>query len=461
MKKHFLILAAVLFLGCGSTDSGGSLSVEVISGNNQQGLQRTVLGIPVIVRVTDSKGNPGEGIELSIIGDGTVNNQTLVTNSEGELAIDWVLGEDLTQEITISLKSTPDISVFAKAIASYNYEEPATDQDGWIVEELNLSPEKMAFLNAGMDNVRNEVFGLIHGVVIVHDKKLVLEDYYPGRNSSGQLINFNRTTPHEIQSASKSFRSMMTGIAIEKGFIQDEDVPFYSLFPGSASLSNPVKNTITLDHVLTMSSGLNWNEWSFPFGSPNNNLSTLYSLPRSQWVQYVLGLPMRDDPGSKFEYSTGTSLLLADAITNSINTDLNTFATQYYISLVEGTVTNDNPFAPAMTPRQMAKMGYIYLHEGKWKDTQIVSQEWIDKSITPRFDITDFNAQYGYQWWLRDFVYDGVTYPSYYAAGNGGQHVFVIKDLDLVVTLTGGDFGQSTHRHFNFVANYVIPAFKN
>jgi len=167
----------------------------------------------------------------------------------------------------------------------------------------------------------------------------------------------------------------------------------------------------------------------------------MYAMPANQWVPYVLGLPMKHAPGSTFAYSTGTSLMLANVISNSIDTDLRTFTRQYYSDLVEGTSVND-PNGNRMTPREMAKMGYLYLYDGKWKENQVVSKAWIEKSITPRFANVGFSGGYGYQWWIKTFRTSDKAYDCYYASGNGGQFVVVNKELDLVVVFTGGNFGS-------------------
>ena len=345
-------------------------------------------------------------------------------------------------------------------IDSYNI--PVVDNDGWLVNDLGISDSKKTLLLNGIDKIRRGAYGEIHSLLIVHDKKLVLEKYYSGRNSNGQFINFDRFTKHEVQSSSKSFRSALMGIAIDKGFIDDVDSKLFSFFPELQHLRTPQKDKITLDHMLTMSSGLEWDEWSYSFGDPRNSLSTLYAKPASQWVSHILGLPLKYEPGSTFAYNTGASISLNTIIINSIPINYESFLRTYYTDLIESKDLPGlgYPLGASTTPRDMAKLGYIFLYDGKWKDIQVLSPEWIEKSITKRFQVNS-TLGYGYQWWTRTLRTASTNYDVFYANGNGGQFVIIIKDLDIVIVSTGGKFGTAGDEIFNLIVQHVLPAFEN
>jgi len=339
------------------------------------------------------------------------------------------------------------------------YSIPESDNDGWLVGDLGITDLKKTVLLNGVDKIGRGTYGEIHSILIIKDKKLVLEKYYAGRNSNGQFINFDRFTKHEVQSASKSFRSMLTGIAIEKGFIEDKNKLLFSFFPEYISLNNELrKDKITLEDILTMCSGLEWDEWSYPFGDPKNNLSTMYSMPANKWVEYVLSRPAKYEPGTTFAYSTGASLMLKQIVDNSIDIDIRTFTKQYYSNLVED--PSIDPYSAGMTPREMAKLGYIYLYGGKWKNNQIISQNWIEQSLQKRFQVNS-EMSYGYQWWMRTLKTTTSNYNIFYANGNGGQFVIVIKDLDIVIVSTGGKFGTAGNEIFNLIEQHILPAFEN
>lgn len=464
--KNILALLVLIMTGMAcSEDIPAVYQLSVLSGNNQSGVQGGELNEPIIIQVTDQNDNIQRGIELNAVvyeGDGSIENINRTSDDNGQVRIQWRLGDEFSHRIRVSVKEAPLVNLEINAISSYRYNVPAQDQDGWEVGDLSfLSDESRKLLFDGVNELRAGQYPEVHSVVIMHDKKLVLEEYYPGSSSNGTLIDWNRFSLHEIQSASKSFRSMLIGIAIEKGVIEGVETPFFSFFPNDGDLNNEdLKGDITLDHVLTMSAGFDWEEWAFPYGHTKNNLSTMYAKPANQWVRYVLGLPMRDVPGSKFAYSTGTSLMLANVISNSLSTNLRSFTQQYYSDLVEGISTN-NPNAATMTSRQMAKMGYIYLYDGKWKENQIVSPEWIEKSIEPRFSNINSSGSYGYQWWLKTFNTATEAYDCYYASGNGGQFIVVNKELDLVVVFTGGNFGSNQMFNvLNWMEDHVFAAFE-
>ncbi|MBO3700638.1 serine hydrolase [Roseivirga sp. E12] len=465
MKKLFAFLTITLGLLSCSESSSPEYRIELVSQGNVLGFQGATLPQPIIAKVVSESGEAQSGIDVIPFvknGGGFIESASTTSDANGLVTVNWQLGEALSQGLQISLKDNSKVFVTVTARAKYSYKQPATEQDGWIIGDVEeLSDEQRSLIFNGIDRLRNDEFPEVHSVVVMHKRKLVLEEYYDGTDSNGNFIEWDRFTKHEIQSASKSFRSMLVGIAIEKGFVEGVDVPFYSFFPAFDNLKDEEqKGEITLDHVLTMSAGFDWDEWSFPFGHASNNLSTMYAMPSSQWVPYVLGLPMKYVPGSTFAYSTGTSLMLANVISNSIDTDLRSFTREYYSDLVEGTPVND-PNGNRMTPREMAKMGYLYLYDGKWKDNQVVSTDWIEKSITPRFENINTSGGYGYQWWLKTFSTSKKGYDCYYASGNGGQFVVVNKELDLVVVFTGGNFGSAQMFDIlNWMEDHIFSAYE-
>ena len=185
----------------------------------------------------------------------------------------------------------------------------------------------------------------------------------------------------------------------------------------------------------------------------------MYSQPRNTWVPYVLSRPMAFEPGTTFVYNTGASIMLQDMLVNSLDMPLAEFNRTYYTNLVEGTAST-NPSAVAMTPRDMARMGQLFVNEGKWKNNQVVSPEWIERSVTPEFiAASSSGGDYGYQWWSRDF--SNGKHHAWMAQGNGGQYVLVFKDLDLVVVSTGGNFGSSDMFNiYRWIERYVLRAFE-
>jgi CubicO group peptidase (beta-lactamase class C family) len=443
--------------------SGPTYMLRELSGSNLTGLQSEPLAEPVRVGLFDDQGRPVPAVDINISvtkGGGSLVSNSATTDANGEIAIEWTMGEEPDQELSIKLVDDTNVNLRLSARTTYKYRPPENRDDGWEIGSISvLSEENQAFMATGIDELRHGRYPETHSMLIIHNRKLVLESYFPGVNSSGTMIDWGIDTPHEIQSASKSFRSMLIGIAIDKGYIEGVDRSLFSFFPQYGYLNDEeAKGRITLEHVLTMSSGLSWIEWAAPFSSPSNNLGQMYAKPSTEWLPYVLSRPMQFEPGSTFVYNTGASLMLDDIVAGSINTTLAEFTKTHYSDLVEGGTSN-NPYAATMTPRDMAKLGYLYLYDGYWKDNQVISQEWIERSVTPAFyQISSSQGDYGYQWWSRSF--SGGKYHCYFASGNGGQFIFVFKDLDLVVVSTGGNFGSASQVDIMaWIERYVLSSF--
>ena len=469
MNRIFLLLLICLLAsGCERSTAPDSASVmlNIISGDRQEGLQNTLLPQPIVIGTTYANGDPVVGIPLMVSvsqGDGEIIHADSVTDANGRFEFQWGLGEDYVNRAEVSLLDDPEVTVSCQATASYLYAMPEQVNDGWDVGALDTSTNRFDPIFHAVDSIRMGSYEEIHSFLIIHQDRLKLETYFPGHDSNGNWVRFDRTTPHEVQSASKSFRSALIGIAIDKGFITEVNEPLFSFFPEYAHYNDDVKSRITLEHILTMSSGLYWTEWDYPFGDPNNTLSTMYSLPYSQWVDYILSQPIQYEPGTTWYYNTGASIMLNQIIINASGMSLNAFVSQYYSGPLESARLPGvgNPLGGLTLPRDMAKLGIVYLNDGKWKDTQIVSKTWVDESIVSRFQMDGDGAGYGYQWWIRTLSTDNGSYGVFYASGNGGQYIFVIKSLDLVIVFTGGNFGSlAMSRPFLIVEDFVLPSFE-
>jgi CubicO group peptidase (beta-lactamase class C family) len=294
-----------------------------------------------------------------------------------------------------------------------------------------------------VEGIRSDLYPEIHSLLIARDDSLVFELYHSGHNSMGEYVEYDIDTPHEAQSATKSFRSAMVGIAIERGFISGVDASVLSFFPELANLSTPEKDAITLEHVLTMSTGLEWDETS---GGMSNSLTEMYGRPAAEWAGFVLGRPLADQPGFRFVYNTGTSILQALIVEHASGMSWPAFVREYWADPVESMMTPGIGWTLGgeILPRDMARLGQVYLRRGMWKDRRVVPSDWVTRSIDPVFQVPAAGASYGYQWWIRTYYTPSGTYLAYHAAGNGGQFIIVVDDLNLVAVFTGGNFGSST-----------------
>lgn len=329
--------------------------------------------------------------------------------------------------------------------------------------------------------IRMGVFGRIHSLIIVRNDTLVLEAYFRG---------WTRHMRHPCFSTTKSVTSVLIGIAIEQGHIAGVDENLLGFFPEYDDIQNldARKESITLEDVLTMSAGFTWDEMSAPTfldfagTTPNPENSWGALLLSSDWIKHMLDLPMSDDPGTTFVYSTGGTTLLSGIIANTTGQSAEDFAEENLFTPLgitdwqwgtgpNGiTDTGGGTGGVHMHPVDMAMFGCLYLNNGLLNGEQIVPQAWVNESTAKHIVVKDpatgaDTSDYGYQWWrftdasVQDYV---ETNDLYYAAGLGGQMIFVIPHLDMVVASTAWDMRTSSFygiiSAINMLFGYIIPA---
>ena len=290
----------------------------------------------------------------------------------------------------------------------------------------------------------------IDSILIVRHGYLVAEVYF-GSNSS--------TLKHELYSVTKSFTSALVGMAIQKGFIDGVNHPVLNLFADRqvANLDTR-KQAMTLEHLLTMSSGLEWPESGSAYTTTDNPYVRMMRSP--DWVQFVLDRPMAEQPGARFNYNSGTSHLLSAIVQKTTRTSTLAFAQEYLFGPLGITAVDWGTDAAGvavggsdlrLTPRDMAKFGYLYLKGGAWAGQQIVPAEWVKASTIKHIKSTDAALDYGYQWWIGP---DG----SFAAHGLGGQYIFVRPRQDLVVVFTSWLTGSDTEQPAALMDSFIVPA---
>jgi CubicO group peptidase (beta-lactamase class C family) len=339
----------------------------------------------------------------------------------------------------------------------YKYQIPTETGDGWETSSLEAENVDLEKIEELMRKILNDNLKNIHSILVVKNGRLILDEYFSG---------YHRNLKHTVQSVTKSVTSILFGIARDQGEkIVLEDKLFNYLPEYKGLDSNDVKNEITLKHLLTMKAGLEWLE-------PN---SIHYMLKSKDCVKYVLERELVDPPGEIFFYSTGVSTVLGKILKNTTGSDADQFADKHlftplgitdysWYKLPDGSVSTG--WGLYLRPRDMAKLGYLFLKNGTWKEKQIVSKKWVGESIYPhviyphvRGDLIS-GTGYGYQWWRGATKIGDQKIDSFYAAGHGGQMIFVIPGLDLITVITSqahnnnaGDF-----RAYSALENYIIPA---
>jgi CubicO group peptidase (beta-lactamase class C family) len=219
-----------------------------------------------------------------------------------------------------------------------------------------------------------------------------------------------------------------------------------------------------------MTAGLSWDEWTHPYSDPRNDWAAMRQ--NKDAARYVLSRPVASPPGTQFVYSGGLSFVLGEIVHHRSGMRLDEFAerhlfgplgiTKYYWhKFPDGSVEADS--ALALRPRDMAKIGYLFLNGGRWEGKQIVSEQWVVDSTKNYVDARQFPSWhnddgYGYQWWLRSFRVHGERIDSYHAAGMGGQFIFVFPSQQMVATFTGWSENELGKQPFDMVERYILPA---
>jgi CubicO group peptidase (beta-lactamase class C family) len=302
-----------------------------------------------------------------------------------------------------------------------------------------MDPHKLTLL---LQAVQQEQLNL-HSLLIIRNGSIVSETYFQ---------SYTAQTPHELDSVTKSVMATLVGIAIDKRSIDRVNHPVIDFFrPYSFEHPDARKDAMTLEHLLTMRSGLDWQEQD----------ATFRAMYQSRdWVQFVLDTPMHEQPGQQFRYCSGCSHLLSAIIEQRSGMNTRDFAQQTLFDPLGINSVNweqDRQGIPIggwglqLTPRDMAKLGYLYLHNGTWDGQQLVSATWIKAAIQNHTETdSKLGLGYGYQWWIDPAL------GAYAALGRYGQTIFVVPRLQLVIVTTAAIDGHEVI--FKLIEQYIVPA---
>lgn len=290
----------------------------------------------------------------------------------------------------------------------------------------------------------------VHAVLVVRHGKLVFEAYAAGKDENwGEplgVVPHDAGTKHDVRSISKSVVSLLFGIALERKLIAGTDVPVMSFFPEYAELKTPKWDKILLRHLLSMTPGYDWNE-DTDWMDPSNTARAMYEA--ADPYRYILGREVVHEPDARWQYNSGATTLLGAVLKKSTGKSLDDFAKEalfepLHIEDVEwGRMINGEPAPGAglrLRPRDTAKIGQLVLNGGTWQGQRVVPEDWVKQSTKPRF-VTSWGGgmHYGYQWWLGTSPFGaGRTVDWIAAFGGGGQRIFIVPTLDLVVVTNAG-----------------------
>jgi CubicO group peptidase (beta-lactamase class C family) len=362
----------------------------------------------------------------------------------------------------------------------YDYRPPELFNDGLNIGTLNQADMDSNLIAKAIGCIYANKFDQIHSMLIYKDNMLVFEKYFEGNKYKwdgpdyyGDRIQWDKDSMHVIMSCTKSFTSACIGIAVDKGYIKSVNESIFNYLPEHQQFKINGKEKITIEHLLTMTSGLKWNEWGTHDPS-SNDIDRIYSYCQSDPLSCVIEKPLEYNPGEKFTYNGGGMIILGEILKYATNMNIEAFSNKYlfdplgidtlrWYQFENGDYACDGSLV--MKPRDMLKFGVTYLNKGKWKDKRVLSEGWVDKSqktynnnkgINIPIDDSGKNG-YGYSWWTNEITISGKKVKLFQAGGWGGQEIIVIPDENMVVVFTGGNYTTKKHI-YKILKEYILPA---
>lgn len=303
---------------------------------------------------------------------------------------------------------------------------------------------------------------LIRGGKLVHERYLEGDDEIWGRRKQG--VVFDPDSLHDVRSITKSVVGLLYGIALDEGIVPGLDEPVVTAFPEYENLAaDPARRAVTVRHMLSMTMGLNWDEFTLPYSDPQNSEVAMNRAPDS--LRFVLERPVASPPGGAWVYNGGATELAGALIARGAGIGL----AEYAGSRLFGPLGIDRfewitdyygrPYAASalrLRPRDTAKIGQLVLQGGTWNGTQVVPQDWIAASVARHADAME-GCGYGYQWWLCETA-GGVDIVE--GSGWGGQQLLIVPEHDIVLTVNAGLYGdpEAWRLGYGLLEDIILPA---
>lgn len=346
----------------------------------------------------------------------------------------------------------------------YRYSPPVQLDDGWPVSTLGKEGIDQAaierfvqkLIDMPMDGVSSSQ---IHSLLIARHGKLVLEEYFHG---------YDRDTPHDLRSASKSWTAMLIGAAMQSGVPIRLDTPVYQTMLGSVAADlDPRKKAMTFEHLITMTAGFDCDDSG---DRPGDEDVMQQQDKEPDWYKYSLNVPMAWNSGDKIAYCSMKPNLAAGMLEKIAGEPMQEMSDRLlarplhmgrYHLFLQPTGEVYGGGGHRFTSRDFLKWAQLMVNDGKWEGKQIFSKEWARKSGAPlRMLIPRFGQTYGYLWNSRAYDYKGRKLHAFFAGGNGGQISVGIPELDLVIAFTGGNYADGVmFRSSNtYIPESILPA---
>ncbi|HEY7640093.1 MAG TPA: serine hydrolase [Steroidobacteraceae bacterium] len=393
--------------------------------------------------------------------DGTeIRQEATLARAPDRLKIFW---KDLGMALELTRREPAQVAAFPRPPGEpkYVYRKPPDLGDGWATaaaRDVGLDDAVLTRLVQQLIDTDPFVRGapLIHSLLVARRGKLVLEEYFFG---------YARDTPHDTRSAGKTFSSIMLGAAMLQGAKVSAQTPIYELLAARGPFANPDprKAHITLAHLMTHTSGLDCDDNNSD--SPGNEQTMTTQRAQPDWWKYTLDLRQVYDPGTHYAYCSANTNLVGGALTTATRTWLPElfdrsvaqplqFGRYYWNISANGEGYQGG--GAFVRPRDLLKIGQLYLDGGTWHGQRIVSPEWVAASTAQYIEITpattglsaeEFPNYYslgadGLTWHLGKLQVADRVYQEYLATGNGGQLVIVVPEAQLAVAITAGNYMQ-------------------
>jgi CubicO group peptidase (beta-lactamase class C family) len=427
-------------------------NLNVGAGSADSKNQRTVFKVPLIS--SSNEDSWGRFLWNRFLMNG---GQEAFTNGEHILKIeirpylklDEVLTGNLIAEGQIKI-IVPEIKINEKLVQVQSIKS----LKDWQISTEKIEKSKIEELNR---KIETHTFNDITSIVVIKDGKLLLEEYFNGAN---------RNTLHDTRSVGKSFASTLMGIAIKDSYIKSEMQMLKDFYDLKAFKNySPSKDSITLKSLLTMSSAFDGSDINQE--SPGNE-ENMY--PTQNWVDFTLNLSIDKTKVAtpQWDYFTAGVVILGDIIHKSVPEGLEKYAdkrlfqplgiTNYQWQFTPQKVANT---AGGLKLRSLdyAKFGQLYKNQGKWKGQQVISQEWVTKSLSRQMSISA-EEFYGYLFWNKTYHVDDKNYEVYNSSGNGGNKIFIFKDQPIVMIVTSTAYNTPYgHKQVDkIMQDFLIPA---
>lgn len=346
-------------------------------------------------------------------------------------------------------------------------------QPSWPLKEWPVATAKSQNMNAdslqAFDNgVTSGKYGYIDGILITRNGKLIYQKKYAhdydkiygdsartrsGLNQHDPGGPYNYYNPwwhpfyrrgelHSLQSVTKTITSIIIGVATARKEFPELSTTVLSFFDTTRVQNiDDSKRRVTIRHLLTMTSGLAWDE-GFHYSDPRNDCTVMEGS--LDWIQYVINKPMATEPGQSFRYNSGGSELLSYIFRKATGKDIEEYASEYLFSPLgidqyfwKRTPTGlaDTEGGLYLAAKDLAKIWYLFLNEGNWNGRQLVTKQWVVESVSPAISVGP-KVKYGYKWWLYDYGDDTTKY-AWAGSGFGGQWPMVIPEYNIVAVFTG------------------------